>query len=69
MPWKPRSIEPDGLADVGRGHALRAQLPQAGGQRRFRQLAAIGIEDQAVMVVARRRQAEQRLQQTVDPVE
>ena len=44
-------------------NALRAQFAQARGLRRFRQLAAVGVEDQPVMVIARRRQAEQRLQQ------
>ena len=52
-------------ADIGGRHALRAQFAQAGRLRRFRQLAAVGVEDQPVMVIARRGQAEQRLQQAV----
>src|SRR5665647_2104738 len=52
MTRKPRSIEPDGSAYVGRGGALRPKFPQAGGERGFRQLAAIGIENEPVVVIA-----------------
>ena len=49
-----------------RAPSRRPQFAQALGQRRFRQLAAIGVENQTVVVIDRRRQAEQRLQQAVD---
>ena len=43
----------------------RPKLAQAGGLRRFRKLAAVGVEDQPVVVIDRRRQIEQRLQHAV----
>ena len=58
MPRMRGSIEPDPAANVGDSRALRAQFAQAGRLSRFRQLAAIGAEDEAVVVVARSGQAE-----------
>src|SRR3989442_7686430 len=60
------SLQSDQLAYLTRRNSLRAQLAQAGRLRRFRQLVAVGIQDQAVVMVGRRRQSEQLLQQTVN---
>src|SRR5712691_1414673 len=49
------SLQSDQLAYLTRRNSLRAQLAQAGRLRRFRQLVAVGIEDQPVMMVGRRR--------------
>src|SRR6266566_372601 len=60
------SLQSDQLAYLTRRNSLRAQLAQAGRLRRFRQLVAVGIEDQPVMMVGRRRWPEQHLQQAVN---
>ena len=57
------AAKPDQPADLRGCRALCAKLAQAGGLRRLRQLPAFGIEDQPVVVIERRGQAEQRLQQ------
>src|SRR6516164_10058971 len=58
--------QPDHRADLGCADAVCAQRAQRGGARRFRKLLPAGVEDQAVMVVLRRREIQQGLQQPVD---
>ena len=53
MPRKPRSIEPDQLADIASRQAAGAQLAQARGLGGFRQFAAVGVENQPMVVIAR----------------
>src|SRR5215470_10317216 len=65
MPRRAGSIEPGQPADIGRRQASRAQFAQARGGSRFGELLAVGIEEQAVVVVPWRGQAEQCLKQTV----
>src|SRR3984893_339119 len=60
------AAEPDHAPNVLRARAVGAQVTQAFGQGRLRQLAALGIENEPVMVIDRLRQAEQRLQQAMD---
>src|ERR1700689_1994802 len=60
------TAEPDHAPDVLRGGTVGAQIAQALGLRRLRQLAAFGIENEPVMVIDRLRQAEQRLQQAMN---
>jgi hypothetical protein len=65
MARKQASIEPDPMSDVGRGRAALSQFAQTRGGGRFRQLLAVGVEDEPVVMVARLRVPEQRLQQPV----
>jgi hypothetical protein len=58
MPWIWGSIEPDQSADVAHRGTIGAKFTQPGGSRRFRKLVAAGIEDKAVVVITRLRQAE-----------
>src|SRR5665213_881551 len=53
------SGQPHQSANFGGRHALRAQLAEPGGLRRFRELAALGIKDQPVVMINRRRPVEQ----------
>ena len=55
--------EADQAADVGRRRTPGAELAQAGGGGRFRELLPGAVENQPVVPVGRLRQAEQRLQQ------
>src|SRR5579862_225816 len=57
-PTMPDSAEPGQTADIGGLYALRAQLAQTRRLRRFRQFVAILAEDQPVMVITRRGQAQ-----------
>ena len=63
MPWHQPQLSADSWPDassrarpspdIGGRRALRAQLAQRGRPRRFRELAALGVEDQPVVVVER----------------
>ena len=64
-PTRSSAFQLDHPPDIRRRDAALAQLAQPGRRCRFRQLAAIVIEHQAVMMIDRRRQAQQRLQQSV----
>ena len=59
-------MKPETLADVGRGKTVFAVSADGAGVVTFGQPLAPVVADQAVVVVAGRRQAEQALQQSVD---
>src|SRR4029078_5032577 len=65
LTWKTDSIEPGQAANIGGRYSARTKLAQAGGLRRFRQLVAGLIENKPVMMIARRAQTEQHLEQAV----
>src|SRR5690606_34780200 len=55
--------QPNHAANVGRRHPFCPERGKRGVTQRLRQLPAVAVEDQAVVVIARRGQVEQRLQQ------
>src|SRR5262245_317632 len=65
MAWKDGSIEAGQTADFGRRHTPRSQLAQAGRLRGLRKLAAVGTEQEFVVMVAGLRQAKERLQKAM----